>query len=130
MQMQDLTIHAVQILTHLHEHQGSVQTGAMIAKSVGITYPTFTRIAVRLRNKGLIMPSTDQNGGYMLGKPAHEISFYDVFFAVERELRISLYLEDKRRPTEQGDCMIHEFLQTMQDHVIAEMSDKHIVDFS
>ena len=86
MQMQDFTVHAVRILRHLHEHQDSAQTGAVIAKSVGISYHAFLQIMLRLKRKGLLLAQTHgRKGGYVLGKPVHEISIYDVFSCFEDE---------------------------------------------
>jgi len=39
------------------------------------------------------------------------------------------YLTTKQGLNDSGDCAVHEFLQTVQDKVIVEMSNKHIVDF-
>ena len=86
MQVQDFTVHAVRILRHLHEHQDSVQTGATIAKSVGISYHSFLQIMLRLRRKGLLLAQTyGRKGGYVLGKPVHEISIHDIFLCFEDE---------------------------------------------
>ena len=85
MQTQDLTVHAVRILTHLHERQGSVQTGLMIAKSVGISYLSFMQIARRLKRRDLLVSTYARKDGYALGRPVHEISVHDVFSCFEGE---------------------------------------------
>ena len=127
--MQTSTNDAIQILKHLHEHRGNLQTAWMIAQSIGITYPLFARLATRLRKAGLVTSAPGRNGGYVLGKPAHEISFYDVLSAIEGERPISASLGDGQHRVEGNDCKVHAFLQAVQDHVIAEMSDKYIADF-
>ena len=129
MQTQDLTNYAVQILQHLREHQ-DVQPSTIIAETIGIGYPTFAKIALRLRKKGLIIAIQGRNGGYVLGKPTCEISFYDVHVAIEGEPWISYSLKNSRRcaDSERYTSKTQEFLQSVQDKMIAEMTDKRIVD--
>jgi len=96
MQMQDLTVHAVQILTHLHERQGSVQTGSMIAKSVGISYFSFMQIARHLKREDLLVSACGRKDSYVLGRPVHEISVHDVFSCFEGELQANHSLRPAR----------------------------------
>ena len=117
------TDYAMRILRHLHVCQGDVQTGAAIAKSVGITYPIFTRISNRLRMKGLLASAQGRNDGYVLGKPATKISVYDVFSAMEGELSHCLSVSDERH-----GCEVYEYLNDLQNSIVAHMSDKFIAD--
>ena len=130
MLMQDFISHAVQLLQHLHKHQDAIQTESMLVKSLGISRTTFYRIANRLRRTGLLISGLDGNRGYALGKPVHEISFYEVFIAVEGEPRLRPSLRGAPGYTEMDNREIHKFLQAVQDNMIAEMSDKCIVDLA
>jgi len=121
MQVKATTSKAIQILSHLHKRQDSVQSASMIAESVGITYPLFAKLAVRLRRAGLLTSVPGRSGGYMLGKPADEISFYDVFSAVEGPPALTPIRDE-------GNCKVQTFLRAMQDKVIAEMAGICIAD--
>jgi len=130
MQIQDSIDCAIQILQYLHKHQEAVQAGPVIAKALGISHAILIRLTSPLEKKGLLTFARGRNGGYALGKPAHEISFYDVFTAVEGEPWIYPYLKDGRQCTngERAGCKVHEFLQTVQGNMIAELSGKPIAD--
>jgi len=117
------TDYAIRILRHLHVCRGDIQTGAVIAKSVGITYPIFTRISNRLRTKGLLVSAQGRHDGYVLGKPAAKISVYDVFSAMEGELSHCLSADDERH-----GCEVHEYLNDLQNSIVAHMSHKFIAD--
>ena len=98
MQTQDFTVYAVRILAHLHEHQDSVQTGVMIAKSVGISYHSFLRIALCLKRKSLLLSTAyDRKGSYVLGRSLHETSLQDVFSCFEDDLQANHFLRDPIR---------------------------------
>jgi len=113
-------------------HQNGLQAGVHIAKEVGISYSIFLTIAVQLRRKGLLVSVRGQNGGFALGRPATEISFYDVFLCIEEELCISRSLRIGQEDADDAvhDGKVHEFLQTWQDKMIAEMSGKSIADLA
>jgi len=103
-----------------------------IAEAIGITYPNFIRIADKLRKGGLVRTIQGRSGGQVLGKDAHEIRVYDVFFAIEGDLQINRCLEDdgfcSRGNPE--DCEVHTFLSTLQGKMIEEMSDQTIADLA
>jgi len=123
--------YAVQILLHLHAYQGEQQSSTTIAEAVGMTYRTFTRLAFLMKHRGLLVSVQGRGGGYMLGRPADEISFYDVFTAVEGEPWINQYLRESRQRTnsEKTRSKVGVFLHTIQDRVITEMGNISIIEF-
>jgi len=128
MRLQSSTDYAIKILQYLHTHQGDLQKAEEIAASVGTTYPFVTQITHRLKKCGLLRTAQGRHGGYILGKPAHEISIYDVFRAMEGELQIRDYLQAGRSSGGPSDDKLEAFLQRFQDKIIAEMSSKSIAD--
>lgn len=126
MQMQTTTDYAIQILQHLHKHEG-MHRAQSVAAAIGITAPLFTKIAARLKSEGCVAQVPGRNGGYALGRPATEISFYDVFLATEGGLCISQRLEDDS-DHEREHCKAHEFLQTLQSNMIEDMLGTSIAD--
>jgi len=131
MQIQPITEHAIQILRHLHEQQDATHTGTAIAKKVGITYPYFKRLTLKLRQKELLALITQGGSGYyILGRPATEISYYDVFSCIEGELRVD-HCQNYDGQCQYGTsshCKLHEFLKNLQSKIIAEMSEKSIAE--
>jgi len=121
----------MRILQHLHFHREKLPTAKTIAQAVGVTYPFFIKLANLLKHKGLIHTAQGRNGGYQLARPAEEISLYDVYLAVEGDLRLNRCLgADKfcsRDAVEK--CSLHRFFKTLQENLIAELSSKSIADF-
>ncbi|MCL2842941.1 MAG: Rrf2 family transcriptional regulator [Oscillospiraceae bacterium] len=126
MQIQVITDHAIRILQYLHKHQGA-HKAQIIAEAVGITPPLFTRIAARLKSNGFVIQVPGRNGGYTLGRPAIEISFYDVFLATEGELCISQRLKNDGE-YENECCKVRNFLQTLQGNMVEDMLGTSIAD--
>jgi len=106
-----------------------MHTGQSIAKALGIANQRFTRIANRLRGAGIIVSASGRHGGYMLGRPAKEISIYDVFVSMQGDLYISKCVESADK-CENRHCEMHAFLQTLQDNLIERMAGKSIVDLA
>ena len=131
MQLQVSTKHAIHILQYLHLHSRDLPTATTISHAVGVTYPFFVKIANDLKRHGLLATVQGRNGGYMLVKPATEISIYDVFLAVEGDLQIVRCLKDKQccnRDTS-SKCSTHDYLLTLQSDMAALLSRKYVADF-
>ncbi|MCL2365965.1 MAG: Rrf2 family transcriptional regulator [Oscillospiraceae bacterium] len=126
MQLEATTFHAVQILCHLHKHQ-EADKAMNIARSVGITSPNATRIMARLKRYGYVKSISGHRGGYTLGMRAEEISFYDVFLALEGDPYSTHCLADSCTH-ESRNCKTHKFLTTLQNNVIEEMLGTSIDD--
>jgi Rrf2 family protein len=121
---------AIQALRLLHINEGEVMTTMSIAQSIGTTSPVFSRIANKLRAAGLLKTVQGQKGGYLLGKPADEISAYDVFHCIEGDLRLNCCLETSERCSHgvEVECKVHNLLYGIQDELITKLSGIHIAD--
>jgi len=124
------TDYAIRTLRLLHVRKDEVLTTMEIAQSIGITSPVFVHYAPRLRHAGLLKTIRGHKGGFVLGKPANEISIYDVYLCMEGELRINDCLENGE-PCEHGKqvkCKLHSILYGKQEKWIEEMSNIFIAD--
>jgi len=105
-----------------------------ISRATGMTYPFFIKIAKLLRKKELVKTVQGRNGGHKLGRPAHEISFYDVFLAIEGEMQINRCFKPEDESCTNGrkeDCEVHKFLRHVQDNVlIKSMQEKMISELA
>ena len=130
MQLRAFTEYAIRILRHLDVHGPERRSALEIAKELGIPYSNFAQVAVKLRQAGLLTSVQGRTGGYQLGRPAREISVYDVFRCIEGDLQISRYLlkEAQSDSDKPGDQKTQAFLQNLQNKMIAELSDKSIAD--
>lgn len=128
MKLQIATNYAVRILLHLYKHEDDVQAATVIAQSTGISYPFFMKIANQLKKKKLLISVQGRNGGFALGKPIQEISFYDVFLAMEGEMQINPCLNKEDQAC--TDDKLDHFLHNLRDKIVAKMSGQLIVDFA
>lgn len=132
MQLQVSVDYAVRILRYLHLCKGEVQVAKEIAESVDMTYPFFNKVAGQLRRKGLLDTIQGRNGGYVLGRPAHEISIYDIQVSLVGEPQLHCCLKNGKRCAygEKNACKTHTFLQTLQGKMVEELSGRTIADLT
>ena len=133
MQVQISTDYAIRILQYLHKHKEDLPTAMTISQSIGITYPFFIKIANQLKQKGLLSAVQGRNGGYRLARPAHQISVYDVFLAIEGDLQINRCLQPEQQCSRgegmRDECRLHKFFHGLQERIIEDMTQKNISEF-
>jgi len=133
MLLQATTLCAIRALQYLNDYKDEdLATAMIIAQSLGVTYPFFIKIATSMRQSGLILTAQGRNGGYAIAKPAHEISLYDVFTAIEGSLSVSPCLRNETACTQtsEGKCALHDILQGLQDTLVEQMSAVSIADLT
>ena len=75
------SVYVLLILNRLKSNKSL--SAAPIAKRLGVSPTYLQKIIKLLVNEGLIISISGKNGGFSLAKPLTEITFYDVFVAVE-----------------------------------------------
>jgi len=129
-QIKENTTHAIQILRYLHKNQG-LQTAQNVADAVGITAPLFKRIAMWLKQENLITHIAGRDGGYTLGRPAEEISFYDVFWLTKGELYPNNHCAKRDINCEgENHCKLHQFIKITEHFIIEDMLGTSIADLA
>jgi Rrf2 family iron-sulfur cluster assembly transcriptional regulator len=69
----------------IHETHGPVPLSEVaVCQSISLSY--LEQLFARLRRKGLVKSVRGVKGGYLLGRPASEITVADVFTAVEEKM--------------------------------------------
>lgn len=126
MQLQAVTIYAIRIIQHLHTSTDKMQAGTEIANTLGLTYPVFMRVAMRLRQESFLVSAKGRTGGYMLGKAAEDISFYDVFYCMQGEPSFHKDLGNGNAKNETEK--LNHFLQGVQNDMVSNMSKISILD--
>lgn len=67
-----------------------------ISDKTGVSKGYLEQILNDLRNAKIISSKKGKNGGYFLRKPAQKISFYDIFYALEKDFKMTnLDVKDK-----------------------------------
>jgi len=130
MRLQASTDYAIRILQHLHNNRGDVQTATNIADATGVGRPYVMKLVTQLKNAELLSTVHGRNGGYMLGKPANEISLYDVFTSVEGELQLKDGLQSEPDTADNAAYETHTFFSDLQSKLITEMSKTYIADLA
>ena len=128
MKIQISTDYAIRILQYLHVNKEDIHTAMMISQAVGITYPFFIKIANLLKKSGLLYAEQGRKGGYRLGKPADQISIYDVFAGVEGELCLSRCLQ-RDQNCDRGNldtCHLRSFFHGVQETLVEKMMQQDI----
>ena len=130
MQLELTTDYAIRALRLLHTNDGKPMTAMQIALEIDTTAPSFINIARRLRPAGLLNTVRGHEGGFILGKPANEISIYDVIVSMQGELRINHCLEDDAHCShgEHVKCKLHEMLYGVQKELVEKFSNIYISD--
>jgi len=130
MRFEIYTDYAIRALRLLHVNNGKVMTIMEIALAIDTTSPIFGKIAGKLRRAGMLKTIKGQKGGFVLGRPANEISIYDVYICMEGELRLNKCLETGEL-CEHGkrvDCKVHGMVYGLQEEMIEKMSSVSIAD--
>lgn len=125
MQLQAVTNYAIWVLGYLHTSTDEMQAGTEIADAVGLTYPVFVRVAMKLRQAGYLVSIKGRTGGYMLGKSVDEMSLYDIFQCMQGEPNVISSLNETFSQ-EERTSKIYGFLQEMQEEIVSEMSQVSI----
>jgi len=78
-----LTDYATLILAQLAWQPGRRFTAAQIAAETGLAAPTVSKLLKQLHRRGLVQSTRGLHGGYLLARPAGEISAADIIDALE-----------------------------------------------
>jgi len=113
-------------------HRKTLHTAMEVSQAVGITYPFFIKIANQLKKSGLLHAVQGRSGGYQLGRPAEQISVYDVFLAVEGEMCISRCLQADHACDRSvlRLCHVRSFFSGVQESLAAQMAQQNIADLT
>ena len=79
-----------------------------IAKNQNISDKYLDHIIASLKANGLIMNTSGKKSGYILKKPSHEITIYDIYKSFEPELSIVHCLENPSFCEKYGSCSARE----------------------
>ncbi len=101
-----------------HPGGGEPVALAAIAERQKLSLAYLEQLYARLRRAGIVVSSRGRSGGYMLGRPASEISIADILTAVEEETRMT-------RCSGEGDvgclgetrCITHGLWQALGAHI-------------
>ena len=102
-----------------------------ISDKTGVSKGYLEQILNDLRNSKIISSKKGKNGGYFLRKPAQNISFYDIFYALEKDFKMTnLDVKDKtlQQFFKNGDEKLKEVFSSPISNIIktTENSSKNL----
>lgn len=130
MQLQITTDYAIRIIGYLAQHRNQLMNANEMAEQLGITYQYFFKVAMRLKEAGLIESEQGRHGGYRLAKEAGDITLYDIVETMEGIICINRCLESDgycsrlATPT----CSVHKILASLQSDIITILKNKKMSD--
>ena len=77
------TSYALSTLSFLADHEGDKYSAKMLHRELEIPWPYLRQLLTSLSKSGFIISILGRNGGFLLQKPADEISLADIIDSVE-----------------------------------------------
>ena len=101
-----------------------------ISKKTKIPRQFLAKILLNLMKEGLVRSHRGSQGGFLLAKPAGEISFLDVFEAINGPLAINRCLSDDYQCECEGSCGIKEVWSKAQQNLTDLLVNTTLADLS
>lgn len=127
-QESDYAIRAVLIISKIGENDRI--EAKKIAEEGSIPLRFLLKLLRKLTQSGLIVSYRGINGGYALGKSAHEIFLKDIIEAIEGDININKCLANVQscNANKKGACSVYVELNRIQKILIEELTRKSIAE--
>ena len=112
--------YALMAMKHLAEHSRETSRSAKdVADAFGIPPEALAKILQRLAKAGLLHSHHGINGGYMLARPAHTISAFEVIQAIDGPFFITSCVTVRGECDQTDRCNIREPLRKVNESIEA-----------
>jgi Rrf2 family protein len=116
-------------LKYLAEHQERCAVSAKdVADNYGIPAQLLAKILQQLTRRGLLRSQAGMNGGYVLARPAQEISAYEVILAIDGPFIITACSKGKSGCELTPSCTIKEPLARVNETIAGVLKSISIQD--
>ena len=100
--------HAVRAMVYLAgQPAGERRKAAAIAAAAGIPAPFAARVLAQMQRSGLVVARAGHDGGYVLARPASDVSLLEIIEAMEGPLQASTCLMRDQACGHGGHCVLH-----------------------
>lgn len=122
MQLNMTTDYAIRSILYIAESERTV-TVEDVGGAMGIPLSYVRKMFYRLTKAGLIEAQRGRKGGYLMARPAREISLWDIANSTEQTMQINLCLEDQGKCSRRGNgrCVVRQFYTGLQGLLEEEM---------
>jgi FeS assembly SUF system regulator len=141
LRVQKLTDHGIHIMVYLARHK-DVRNARQASEATRVPAPTTEKVLKRLARAGLLVSQRGVSGGYVLARPAEELSVADIVEAIEGPFGLTQCSNPASAPCEsEDDCPIrphwaainqavHDALDLVSLSDIADGRDKELTVLS
>ena len=113
-------VYALMAMKHLAERSSEGSLSAKdVADAYGIPPEALAKILQKLVKAGLLHSQHGTNGGYMLARPAHTISAFEVIQAIDGPLFITSCITVRGECDQSDRCNIREPLRKVNESIEA-----------
>jgi len=99
----------------IHQEQGPI-TIAQVASRQQISTSYLERLASRMRSKGLLKSIRGAKGGYLLAKPAQQITIAEIITAVDEGIDTTR-CQGKANCQQGKVCLTHQLWEQLNDNI-------------
>lgn len=106
LKMSKLADYGTVILTTMVHHPERLQSAAEIAAAIHVPVPTVSKILKMLAREGLVLSLRGAKGGYMLSRPANEISVAEIIQAMDGSIGMTECSITPGLCTQESNCTV------------------------
>lgn len=110
----------------IHYNKGPINLADISARQ-GISLSYLEQLFSRLRKQGLVESARGPGGGYMLAKPANNISVADVIQAVDESVDATK-CGGKKNCQGEDSCLTHDLWEELSNHISGFLSGISLAD--
>ncbi len=129
MQITRETDYALRSVHYLARQSGRVCMVEEIAAAMEVPRSFLAKIIQKLAREGLVGSRRGAGGGYVLARPAAEITFYDVISAIEGPPIMNLCALEPERCERSGHCRLHPIWVQVRSEVEEVLRARNFAQF-
>ena len=123
--------YALMAMKHLAQKRAASSTSAReIAEQYDIPIELMAKVLQRLVRMGLLASTQGTRGGYMLGRPANQISVAEVIEAIDGPFTVTACSTDKHDCEQFGKCSIRDPLWQIRERIAAALGTVTIAEMA
>jgi len=112
------TSYALSTLSFLADHEGEKYSAKQLHEALEIPWPYLRQLLTSLSKSGFIMSIQGRSGGFVLQKPAHEITLAEIVDSVEGLDVLGTCIMGFNKCSFDHTCAMHETWQHTRDDIL------------
>lgn len=120
-----LAFHSMYVLAKYPTKHLSIQD---ISKTLSVSSNHLAKVLQRLTKAGFVESVRGPKGGFKLGMPAHKITLFAIYEAIQGRVRTTTCLLDKP-VCSKGCCLLGELLHSVDKQVLDHFKNSTLANF-